>query len=195
MENQGRSSGTPPRRTLGESISEAFSYLRGWLTSLRFDRPSLISSHGPTKIVKKNGRIEVGTRTRLWPHVKFSVVGPVDGPPAEMMIGHHSSIGDYTQIHSGRLVKIGNYVLVSWNVNILGNYYHGTGGEADKPGDVIIEDHVWIGCGAIILKGVTIGRGSVIAAGAVVTESVPPYSLVAGNPARVIRETKSWNGQ
>lgn len=195
MNNQETSTHPAPRRTLGESIAEAFSYLRGWLTSLRFEHQSLISSHGPTRIIKKNGRIDIGARTRLWPHVKLSVVGPVDGPPAELVIGHHSSIGDYTQIHAGRSVKIGNCVLVSWNVNILGSYYHGTGGEAEKPGDVIIEDHVWIGCGAIILKGVTIGRGSVIAAGAVVTESVPPYSLVAGNPARVVKETRSWNGQ
>jgi acetyltransferase-like isoleucine patch superfamily enzyme len=195
VNDQGRSTSGSARRTLWETLTEALSYLRGWLTTFRFDRRALVSSHGPTRIVKKNGRIEVGDRTRLWPHVKLSVVGPVGGPPAELIIGHHSSIGDYTQIHSGRSVKIGNYVLVSWNVNILGAYYHGTGGEEEQPGDVIIEDHVWIGCGVIILKGVTIGRGSVIAAGAVVTASVPPYSLAAGNPARVIKETKSWNGR
>ena len=53
---------------------------------------------------------------------------------------------------------------------------------------MVIEDEVWVGGGATILHGVTIGRGSVIGAGAVVTKSVPPYSVVAGNPARVIRE-------
>lgn len=53
---------------------------------------------------------------------------------------------------------------------------------------VVIEDDVWIGARAIILQGVTIGRGSVIGAGSVVTRSIPPYSVAAGNPARVIRQ-------
>lgn len=51
-----------------------------------------------------------------------------------------------------------------------------------------IEDNVWIGAGAIILPGVTIARNSIVAAGAVVTKNVPPYTVVAGNPARIIRE-------
>ncbi len=54
--------------------------------------------------------------------------------------------------------------------------------------DVVIEDDVWIGANAIILKGVTIGRGSVIGAGSVVTKSVAPYTVNAGNPCRFIKE-------
>jgi acetyltransferase-like isoleucine patch superfamily enzyme len=63
-----------------------------------------------------------------------------------------------------------------------------------KPEDdlgVFIEDDVWIGCRAIILHGVTIGRGSIIGAGSVVTKSVPPYAIAVGNPARVIKFR--WN--
>lgn len=52
---------------------------------------------------------------------------------------------------------------------------------------VIVEDDVWVGCGAIILKGVTIGRGAIVGAGSVVTSSVSPYSIVAGNPARILK--------
>jgi maltose O-acetyltransferase len=59
-----------------------------------------------------------------------------------------------------------------------------------RPGDdrdVIIEDDVWVGTRAVILRGVTIGRGSIVAAGSVVTKSVPPYAIVAGCPAKVIK--------
>lgn len=194
MNDQERQVTDSERRSAGETLGEAFNYLRGWLTSFRLDRRALISSHGSTTIIKKNGRIEVGDRTRLWPHVKLVAVGKQDFT-AELIIGHHCSIGDNSQIHAGRLVRIGNYVLVSWSVNLLGHYYHAPGGEPDRPGDIIIEDHVWIGCGVIILKGVTIGRGAIVAAGSVVTADVPPYKLAAGNPARVIKDTKSWNGQ
>lgn len=57
--------------------------------------------------------------------------------------------------------------------------------EVQKP--IVVEDHVWIGAGARILPGVTIGRGAVVAAGAVVTRNVPPLTLVGGVPARTIR--------
>ncbi len=58
--------------------------------------------------------------------------------------------------------------------------------------EICIGDHVWIGTRAIILKGVTVGEGAIIAAGAVVTKDVPPHCLVAGVPARVIRENVEW---
>ena len=53
---------------------------------------------------------------------------------------------------------------------------------------IVIEDDAWIGMNCIILKGVTVGRGAVVGAGSVVTKDVPPWTLVAGNPARVIKE-------
>ena len=56
----------------------------------------------------------------------------------------------------------------------------------DQP--VVIEDDVWVGANVTILKGVTIGHGSVVAAGAVVTKSCPPYSIIGGVPAKVLRK-------
>ena len=56
---------------------------------------------------------------------------------------------------------------------------------------VVIEDDVWVGARAVILRGVRVGRGAIVAAGAVVTKSVPPYAIVAGNPARVLKFR--WN--
>lgn len=59
---------------------------------------------------------------------------------------------------------------------------------ADKGGDVILGDRVWIGYGALVMPGVTIGDGAVVAAGALVTKDVPAYAIVGGNPAKVIGE-------
>ena len=59
--------------------------------------------------------------------------------------------------------------------------------EGESKGDIVVEDDVWIGCRAIILSGIKVGRGAIIAAGAVVTKDVPPYAIVAGCPAKVIK--------
>jgi acetyltransferase-like isoleucine patch superfamily enzyme len=58
---------------------------------------------------------------------------------------------------------------------------------------VVLEDHVWLGAGVTVLKGVTIGHDSVVAAGAVVTKDVPPFTLVAGVPARPVRQLAGWH--
>jgi acetyltransferase-like isoleucine patch superfamily enzyme len=110
-------------------------------------------------------------------------------------------VGGGSHLWSMNHIKIGNRVLLSFNVTILDNnshpldpderHKHFIDPKANVSVDnapVTIEDDSWIGCNAIILKGVTIGRGSIIAAGSVVTSSVPPFSIVAGNPATVIKQ-------
>lgn len=59
--------------------------------------------------------------------------------------------------------------------------------EAISKGDIVVEDDVWIGCGSTILSGVRIGQGAVVAAGSVVTKDVPPYAIVGGVPAKIIK--------
>jgi acetyltransferase-like isoleucine patch superfamily enzyme len=98
-------------------------------------------------------------------------------------------------------IRIGNHVMFGPEVVLIGGGHNTsvvgefmTKVHVKRPEDdlgVIIEDDVWIGARAIILRGVTVGRGSIIAAGAIVKRNVPPYSVVAGVPAKVIKFR--WN--
>ena len=90
-------------------------------------------------------------------------------------------------------ITIGEDVAISHNVTIMDSDAHEIfGNRHAKTQPVVIGDHVWIGTGAKILKGVTVGAGAVIAAGAVVTKDVPEDCLAAGVPARVIRKGIQW---
>ena len=120
-----------------------------------------------------------------------------------VQVGNHSYGGVFCLNHNDTAVlNIGNYVSIGPDVTFITASDHGTGTvstfpfktkfvtgetEALSKGDITVADDVWIGYGATILSGVTIGQGAVIAAGAIITKDVPPYSLVAGVPAKVIR--------
>ena len=107
-------------------------------------------------------------------------------------------IGDYTRIglHNTIIgpVKIGHHVNLAQGITVtaLNHNFDDTNKRIDEQGvstnAVTIEDDVWIGANAVILQGVTIGNHCVVAAGAVVTKDVPPHSLVAGVPAKVIKQ-------
>ena len=127
----------------------------------------------------------------------------------------HVRLGDYALVHGARIIcdseiMIGNYALLSWNVVLMDTYRFPLGVKerrkeleilpgrprrlagADAPAKPIhIESNVWIGFDSCVLPGVTIGEGSVVGARSVVAEDVPPYTVVAGNPARVMRRLES----
>ena len=115
-------------------------------------------------------------------------------------IGNHCSFGAYNHITSSNKVYIGDCVLTGKWVTITDNSHGATDKEALKmsptarpivsKGPVIIGDNVWIGDKATILPNVKIGRGAVVAANSVVTKDVPPYSVVAGVPAHIIKQNK-----
>jgi acetyltransferase-like isoleucine patch superfamily enzyme len=129
-----------------------------------------------------------------------------DRPNAEVHIGSHSFVGNSTIVTAER-VDIGDDVLISWGCTIVDHdshnlhwerrsqdvreHYHGRKSWEHVPvRPVRIGNKVWIGFNTIVLKGVTVGEGAVVAAGSVVTRDVAPFTLVAGNPARVIRSVQ-----
>lgn len=177
-----------------QRLKKILAYMRGYLLSMVcLDRTAHICQLGRVKVIKQNATISIGDRTSLWPGVKLSCVGSGERR-ANLKIGERCSIGDRTEIHCGESIDIGDYVIIAWDCNILDRDYHSTEGKADKTAPVTIGSRVWIGCRAIILKGVTIGDGSVVAAGSVVTRDVPPGTLVAGNPAVVKKKVTNWRG-
>lgn len=121
----------------------------------------------------------------------------------EISIGNNSCIGDFSHVTGINKIQIGNNVLMGKNILITDNS-HGQNilsqisiAPNKRPlfskGPVIIEDNLWIGEKTSILPNVTIGYGAIIAANSVVTKDVPPYTIVGGNPARIIKNLKLNN--
>ena len=143
---------------------------------------------GKTKFLKYGNDLHIGRGTRLW-------------APKQLKIGNSVYIGK--QVHIEANCEIGDYCLIANRVAIVGRHDHDFSAVgfpvryapwvgshcfpspyADEK--AVIESDVWLGYGAIVLTGVTIGRGSIVAAGSVVTKDVPSYSIIGGVPASVI---------
>lgn len=161
-------------------------FIHGLFYSWKFDSKSFIQIRGKLIIIKKFGTIHVAKKVKFYPNVKLSCVGS-SNRYAEILIGEGSSIGDRSEIHAGNNVSIGKRVFISWDCVITDRDYHGIHGEQEQIKPVIIEDDVIMGCRSIILKGVYVGKGAIIGAGSVVTKDVSAFSIVGGNPARLIK--------
>jgi maltose O-acetyltransferase len=119
-------------------------------------------------------------------------------PPFYCVYGQNTYLGDHVFLNVSctildcNEVRIGNHVMIGPNVQIytaahvLEAEARNQGWEVAKP--IVVEDNVWLGGGAILLPGVTVGRNAVVGAGAVVSRDVPADTVVTGNPAKVIRE-------
>jgi acetyltransferase-like isoleucine patch superfamily enzyme len=128
------------------------------------------------------------------------------GHGGKIELGSYCYVGENTRIWSALNIAIGDRVLISHNSNIFDNDTHPIDAklrhehfrlitESGHPSTlalneraVVIQDDVLVGCNTVVLKGVTIGEGAIVGAGSVVTRDVPAWTIVAGNPARVIRE-------
>ncbi|HIK58847.1 MAG: CatB-related O-acetyltransferase [Verrucomicrobiales bacterium] len=127
------------------------------------------------------GNVEVGRWTYVGGNSNAFTTTPFD----KITIGKFCSIADHVLILSGadhgHMEKVTTYPIKHLMLNVVPNP------DTTSKGPVIIGNDVWIASHSIILSGLTIGDGSVIGAGAIVTKSIPPYSVVVGNPGRVIK--------
>jgi acetyltransferase-like isoleucine patch superfamily enzyme len=143
-----------------------------------------------------SGRIVVGDDVRLSgkSSISFHHAG---GRTPELRIGDGSFLGHDCSLAIASSIAIGRHVLVAGGVRMSDYDGHPVDAESRRAGDpappeavrpIVIEDDTWIGADARILKGVRIGARSIVGSGAVVTRSVPPDVVVAGNPARIVRK-------
>ncbi|MBI2283791.1 MAG: acyltransferase [Bacteroidetes bacterium] len=154
----------------------------------------IVEDHAEINCLSRQ-KIQLGDRVTIG---KFAIIRPSNlygGEIGEgLKVGNHSNIGPYSYIGCSGYIEIGNNVMISPRVSIYAENHvfdsneHPMKEQGVKKQFVRIEDDCWIAANSIILAGVTIGKGSVIAAGSVVTKDVPPYSVVAGVPARVIKQ-------
>ncbi|HEV8377992.1 MAG TPA: acyltransferase [Tepidisphaeraceae bacterium] len=119
----------------------------------------------------------LGKSASIYPPTMFDI-----GPSGRVTIGQYSMLNG-PRIICDAEIQIGDYCLIAWNVILMDNY---RAPRDSDPRPIRIDNNVWIGFDTIILPRVTIGEGSIIGARSVVRENVSPYSIAAGNPARII---------
>jgi maltose O-acetyltransferase len=150
-------------------------------------RGKRVTLRGRPKVVNQ-GTLTIGERVRLDSTV--ATLELVTLPGGHLEIGDNVFINYGTSLVSSAHVKIGNDCLIGTKVMVMDCDFHRVEDKAwDTTGvPVVLEDRVWLGNRSIVLKGVRIGHDAVVAAGSVVTKDVPPRTVVAGVPARVVRE-------
>jgi acetyltransferase-like isoleucine patch superfamily enzyme len=174
------------------------------IISIKYNKNIIIDKTSKVDLTKINvfdstNRLIIGKNSIVYGRIIF------EKSDAKIEIGDRCIVN--STLICAKNIKIGNDVLIAWGGTFLDHNSHSiffeerrndvlndlkgiTDWKNIKMADIIIEDKVWIGFNVIILKGVKIGEGAVIGAGSVVTKDVPPYHIVAGNPAKIIKKIK-----
>jgi virginiamycin A acetyltransferase len=152
-----------------------------WLIRARWRRSN---AHNYTQVMN-------GIRDTYFPLGKVSVGKHTYGGLHVLSYGTSGEelrIGCYCSIAGGvRFVLGGNHRMDTFSTYPFRHRFGDIESEAQTKGPIIVEDDVWVGVGALILSGVTLAKGTIVAAGSVVTKSSEPYTVIGGNPARLIR--------
>jgi maltose O-acetyltransferase len=196
----GLAAGPAARSWLPRRAGQVLSYLASWPRALHLKLalanrvcgllPDFFSGPLRARAYRQAG-FNVGPGVAIMGNVDMVGGGPEFYD--RLILGPYAIVGNHVTINVDEEVRIGRNVSISPYVRIYtGTHQIGPGSNRKLPHvvakPVVVEDGCWIGLGAMILPGVTVGHGSIVGAGAVVTQDVPPDSYVEGNPARVARK-------
>jgi len=172
-------------KTIGHLIS-----IPAKIKGMKFGKNSFIGSGYDIKPVLKG--IELGNNVLIGKNAWFDI--STETKNAEIFIDDGTQIGRNAVISACKKIQIGKKCLISYNVSIMDHDHNvldpnisPLDGGITEGQEVAIEDECFIGAHSFILKGVRLGKHSVVGANSVVTKSFPPYSVIAGSPARLIR--------
>jgi maltose O-acetyltransferase len=169
---------TPLRKLRRMWLNGVWGDLRLWVLTMA----GYIPSHRIRNLVYRTAGVQLAPHSSIHWRARFFA-------PQDLTIGDYTTIGNDSFFDARDGIKIGSCVNIAAEVRIYTREH-----DIDDPyfaetgGPVVIEDYAYVGTRVTILPGITIGKGAVVASGAVVTKDVPPYMLVGGVPAKVIRE-------
>lgn len=188
------------QRLTGRNVDYLIQRLIGRATCRLHDGAVLGTSARVKNIFGDTDKIVVGRHSCILGELMTFAHG------GEVRIGEWCYVGESTRIWSAVSIEIGDRVLISHSANVFDSLTHPLGAVErhrqvqeilmrGHPRELSLDeravricDDAWIGAGAMILRGVTVGEGAIVAAGAVVTKDVPAFAIVAGNPAVLVRE-------
>lgn len=179
-----------------KAINRLKSFWRSLVNHMRWGRKFMSLGWGSRiegfVLLNNPDQISIGRRTGIRSYARMETYGPKSNTP-KISIGENAQIQNFFHCSALMSVKIGNNVLIGSRVTIIDSDHL-----FDDPvrpavkcpecvcAPVVIEDGAWLAEGCVILKGVTVGERAVVAANAVVTKDVPPYTIVGGIPAKII---------
>jgi acetyltransferase-like isoleucine patch superfamily enzyme len=182
------------------TLIENWHLLKVLVWSANFVKWRLLGLQAPSlgpRIPKIGRRVSIVNprRVRLHEYTELRSYAIVRSVPGRVEIGAYTSVNEYAIVNAAESVSIGARVMIAPGCHITDADHDisGTGSMNTAPRKtkpVLIEDDVWLGANAVVTSGVRIGRGAVVAAGAVVTRSVAPLEIVGGVPAKTI----GWRG-
>ena len=186
--------------------------MKGWWARSRLKKSCVFEQttvFHETARVANNRRLRDAIKLGHFTHVRGELL--TFGHGGEITLGDYCYVGEGTRIWSAKRIRIGNRVLIAHNVTVLDSLTHPleaaqrhehfrqiiSGGHPANVNlgeqAVDIADDAWIGCAAVILRGVSIGAGAIVGAGSVVSENVAERTVVSGNPARMVRKLEDQN--
>lgn len=179
-----RSGGRTSTQVVAEELWFWFEALLGWMPG-RVGR--LIRSSCYRPFIRGEGAVDVAEMTHIRMPWRLRCGRQVSiGRGCQLTCTEGITLGDDVLFGPGVIAVSNNHVFADPTRNIRDQGLHGA--------PIIVEDDVWVGANAVLLPGVTIGRGAVVAAGAVVTADVAPYTVVGGIPARVVSTREGTGG-